>query len=104
MSQSNFAYIYRDINIIVPGAFTPNGPNPVFLPRIQSANSNKFNMKIYNRWGKLVFETDNEFLGWDGKDRNSGEICLPGGYVYIIDALDSTGKNLKKVGSVVLLD
>lgn len=104
MSQSNFAYIYRDITILVPGAFTPNSANPVFLPRIQSANSNKFNMKIYNRWGKLVFETDNEFLGWDGKDRDSGEICLPGGYVYIIEALDSTGKNLKKVGSVVLLD
>lgn len=104
MSQSNFAYIYRDINIVVPGAFTPNGPNPVFLPRVQSANSNKFNMKIYNKWGKLVFETNNEFLGWNGKDKDSGNTCLPGAYVYIIEALDSTGKNLKKVGSVVLLD
>lgn len=104
MSQSNVAYIYRDIKILVPGIFTPNGANPIFLPRVQSSNNTKFNMKIYNKWGKLVYETDNEFIGWDGRDRDSGDICLPGGYVYLIDVTDSTGKNYKKNGSIVLAD
>jgi gliding motility-associated-like protein len=61
-------------------------------------------MKIYNRWGKLVFETDDEFQGWDGRDKDNGLICPPGSYIYLINTLDSTNKNLKKVGSVALLD
>lgn len=104
MSQSNFAYIYREIKILVPDLFTPNSANPVFLPRVQSSSNTKFKMQLYNKWGKMVFETENEFLGWDGRDKDSNEICLPGGYVYVIEVTDSTGKNYKKKGTVALLD
>ncbi len=103
-SQSNFAYVYREVKIIVPDAFTPNGLNPIFLPQIQTTANTTFNMKIYNRWGKLVFETNNEFEGWNGKDKDSGDVCLPGSYVYLIKANDSTGKTMEKVGNVALLD
>jgi gliding motility-associated-like protein len=103
-SQSNFAYIYREIQILAPTAFTPNGINNIFLPKIQSAYNNQFNMKIFNRWGKLVFETNDEFLGWDGRDRDSGDICAPGSYVYLIKANNSSGKTLEKVGNIALID
>ncbi len=103
-SFSNFAYVYKEVKIIIPGAFTPNAANPVFRPQVLTQTTAKFNMKIYNRWGKIVFETDDEFKGWDGKDKDNGLVCPPGAYVYIIDVLDANGAKLNKVGSVALID
>ena len=104
LSKSNRAYVYTETKLIVPDAFTPNGLNPIFRPQLLTSSNSKFNMKIYNRWGKLVFETDDEFQGWDGKDKDNGLVCPPGAYIYLINTLDSTNKNLKKVGAVALLD
>jgi gliding motility-associated-like protein len=103
-TQSNIAYIYKELKIVVPEAFTPNGLVPVFLPRVLSANPNKFNMQIYNRWGKLVFETDDEFLGWDGKDQDSHRVVPVGSYVYLIEIKDSTGAVTKKKGTISVID
>jgi gliding motility-associated-like protein len=104
LSKSNRAYIYTETKLVVPDVFTPNGLNPIFRPQLLTSSASKYNMKIYNRWGKLVFETDDEFQGWDGRDKDNGLICPPGSYIYLINTLDSTNKNLKKVGSVALLD
>jgi hypothetical protein len=55
VSLSNRAYVYKEIKIIAPEVFTPNGLTPVFRPRVLTTNNNKFSLKVYNRWGKLVF-------------------------------------------------
>lgn len=104
LSKSNVAFVYTETRIVIPDAFTPNGLNPVFRPQLLTSSTNQFNMKIYNRWGKLVFETNDEFEGWDGKDKDNHLICPPGAYIYLINTTDSTNKNLKKVGAVSLLD
>ncbi len=104
LSQSNFAYIYKDLKIVAPNAFTPNGLTTTFRPRVLTATANKFNMKIYNRWGKLLYDTNDEFAGWNGVDRDSGQIAPTGAYVYVIEITDSTGKTLRKVGTIALLD
>jgi gliding motility-associated-like protein len=103
-SFSNFAYVYKEVKLIIPGAFTPNGLNPIFRPQVLTQTTAKFNMKIFNRWGKLVFETDDEFLGWDGKDKDNKLVCPPGAYIYIIDVVDANGATLNKVGAIALLD
>jgi gliding motility-associated-like protein len=103
-SFSNFAYVYKEVKLIVPDVFTPNGLNPIFRPQVLTQTTAKFNMKIYNRWGKLVFVTDDEFLGWDGRDKDNNSICLPGAYIYIIDVVDANGATLNKVGTLGLLD
>lgn len=104
LSKSNIAYVYKETIIVVPDAFTPNGLNPIFRPQLLTSVANIYNLKIYNRWGKLVFETNDEFKGWDGKDKDNGLVCPPGSYIYLINTLDSTNKNIKKVGTVALLD
>ena len=103
-SFSNFAYVYKEVRLIIPGAFSPNAANPIFRPQVLTQTTTKFDMKIYNRWGKLVFETIDEFQGWDGKDKDNGLVCPPGAYIYIIDVIDANGATLNKVGSVALLD
>jgi gliding motility-associated-like protein len=103
-AKSNYAYIYKDLKILVPNIFTPNGRNPIFLPRILATQVNSFNMKIFNRWGKMVFETNDEFQGWDGRDKDNSTTCQPGAYVYMLEVKDSRGKMYQKVGSIAILD
>jgi gliding motility-associated-like protein len=104
VSLSNRAYVYKEIKIIAPEVFTPNGLTPVFRPRVLTTNSNKFSLRVFNRWGKLVFETTDEVLGWDGKDKDSHDVCTAGSYVYIIESTDAFGAVIRKSGAVALID
>lgn len=58
--------------IYVPNAFTPNGDglNDEFKPVLE--NIAHFKMWIYDRWGKLVFETSDPDNGWKAKNYNAG--------------------------------
>lgn len=57
--------------LFVPNAFTPNqdGQNDVFKPAVH-ASVVAYQLNIYNRWGELVFTTNNPMNGWDGKSRS----------------------------------
>ena len=70
-------------DIYIPNAFSPNddGRNDQFLP-YPNCVIGEYNMKIFNRWGKLVFESDDIDKGWDGKA--NGELLLSDVFVYII--------------------
>lgn len=62
-------------SVILPNAFTPNedGLNDIFAPSINRCEFEYFEMRLFDRWGQVVFETkDLEFL-WDGlyKDKPS---------------------------------
>jgi len=61
--------VKEDIIYYVPNTFTPDGDehNQGFLPVFTSGfDPFNFNMKIFNRWGEIVFETNNHLVGWDG--------------------------------------
>ena len=83
---------------VLPSVFTPNGDglNDFFHPcdqntdlELQKKNCPPYKnvkdvvMKIFNRWGKLVFETTNKDINWDGKDKYSGNDCTDGVYYYV---------------------
>jgi hypothetical protein len=42
-------------------------------------------MRIFNRWGYLVFQTDDPDINWDGKHMNTNTLVSPGVYYYICD-------------------
>lgn len=69
----------------VPQAFTPNGDgiNDEFKVDYQSLR--EFNCKIYNRWGKLVYEWSDPAKGWDGTI--NGLPAQVGAYYYVIRAM-----------------
>lgn len=66
--------------LYIPNAFTPDNKNPIFKPK--GVRIESFNMKIFNRWGQLLFETHDIDKGWDGTFR--GEACAVDQYIYVI--------------------
>jgi len=81
----------------LPNIFTPdgNGYNDFFKP-FPYKFVQKINLKIYNRWGKLVFTTENPDINWDGKDKYSGKECDDGVYFYICDVYEIRLNGIKK--------
>lgn len=97
--------VHKKCYIDIPNVFTPDGDgmNDYFLPReMLSRGLSKFNMTIFNRWGVVVFKTDNiNGRGWDGKF--NGEYEPNGVYVYLIEASFVNGTSEKYQGNVTLL-
>lgn len=98
--------------IEIPNAFTPDvtGPsggrataggfNDVFLPVVKGATA--FHMYIYDRWGTLVFQSNDKDIGWDGYDRN--QRLMPAGvYIYKIELVQSNGETITRAGDVSLI-
>ena len=77
----------------LPNAFTPNGDgdNEVFVGVSYSRLISDFEMRIFNRWGEIVFETRDIDEGWDGRNRRNGGDAPPGVYLYVVDYTDHTG-------------
>ena len=79
-------YQVCDCNIGVPNAFTPDGNSTNDLFRILPQDGciiNAFSMKIFNRWGELVFQTQDHTNGWDGT--LDGNLQPQDAYIYVID-------------------
>lgn len=75
---------------IIPNVFSPNADGINDVLRFTTCNKIT-NTTIYNRWGNLVFNTENQNYWWDGKT-TSGEPCMDGTYFYIIQTKEKTYK------------
>ena len=86
----------------VPNAFTPgNGTNTIFKLLEEGQGTLNY-FRIYDRWGVLVFESNNVANGWDGTYK--GQQQPQGVYVYDIQAVSAkTGKIVSLTGNVTLL-
>ncbi len=64
----------------LPNAFSPNddGLNDLFLPNLEQLKFQQYQLRIFDRWGNLVFSSQNPAAGWDGRFR--GKVCPPGVY------------------------
>ncbi len=84
----------------LPNVFTPNGDgdNDYWKPTRHSFVE-KVDMKVYSRWGILVFQTDDPDINWDGKQNNSNNIVSPGVYYYIADVYENrlTGLEVRNI-------
>jgi gliding motility-associated-like protein len=70
--------------IVVPNFFTPNGDMINDVLEIQSTNTDRLLQRIYNRWGQLVFETEQPDLFWDGNV--NGKPAAAGVYFLEVEA------------------
>lgn len=62
---------FENFSLFIPNSFTPNGDNLNDTFLAQGYDIENFNMKIFNRWGELIFESDKIENGWDGNYNNN---------------------------------
>lgn len=94
------------IIVFVPNAFTPDGDgiNETFQPVIGGTDISDYSFRIFNRWGELIFETDNLNQAWVGNVDGGEYYAQDGVYVYeIIVESDTLKLREKYTGHVTLL-
>ncbi len=81
-----FDSIYIDdicpVSLYVPNAFSPNGDNINDFFKAEIRHYTSFHLEIYDRWGELIYSTDDPEAGWNGRFQD--QPMLPGVYVYAI--------------------
>ncbi|MFY9310332.1 MAG: gliding motility-associated C-terminal domain-containing protein, partial [Bacteroidia bacterium] len=94
--------IEPDFMFYVPNAFTPNddGVNDTFIGKGMFIN--EFEMMIFDRWGNMVYKTDNMDKPWDGRVNNGSEPAQKDVYIYSISVTNFKMEKFKYKGTVTL--
>jgi gliding motility-associated-like protein len=97
--------IKDDFVFYAPNAFTPDGDgiNDVFLPLGVGWDIPTFEMYIFDRWGNLIFFTDDYRKGWDGTANKGAEIAQIDVYVWKVNLRDNTGLRHNFIGHVTIV-
>lgn len=96
--------ISPELLVWIPNAFTPNGNGnddrfmPVFSDFTYVKN---FNMMIFDRWGQLIYQTNDPLAGWDGRIGNG--LVQVDTYVYKIHVEDLNGVASDYIGGFNLI-
>ncbi len=93
------------VQIYIPNAFSPNadGTNDIFKVEGFTAGVQDFSMTIWNRWGTLVFETNDPTVGWDGQTNRQNKKENEGNYLYVIEFKDARGNAVQYKGNILLI-
>ena len=96
-SRSNLADVFMEGGIFIPSAFAPNGINQKWLPITNFIDKSDYLIRVFDRWGHQVFQTNNDSEAWDGSN-------LPGDvYVYVISYKNARGEYKEAKGTVLLM-
>ncbi len=83
-SISNIVVSAKKLNIQVPNAFSPDGDGVNDVFSAVSDGIEEFSMDVYNRWGEIVYHSDDVSDPWTGK--HNGTNCQQDAYAYVINA------------------
>jgi gliding motility-associated-like protein len=95
--------ILEEFIVYVPNAFTPDGDlrNNYFKPIISGIKPMSYEFMVFNRWGELIYESNFQDEGWDGKYQNL--MSQQDVYVWKLRVQDQTGKEHSFIGHVTLI-
>jgi len=97
-----FVKVYNGPTYYVPNAFSPNGDglNDIFRAVPSGIRQTEW-FRVFNRYGELIFQTNEWLKGWDGSFR--GKKQPVGVYVWVIKGIDMNGKKVEMKGTVMLV-
>ncbi|GAB5418196.1 MAG: hypothetical protein Crog4KO_28270 [Crocinitomicaceae bacterium] len=83
--------VFPEILIYAPNTFTPDGDefNQGWQVFMEGIDLQDFNLTIYNRWGELVWESNDISVAWDGTYGQNGRPVQDGTYTWFIRASDA---------------
>ena len=94
--------VFKGSAVYVPTGFTPNGDGRNdFLRGLYIGIKKVHYLRIYNRWGQLVFSTNSLTEGWDGTIKGNKQ--QTGTYVWMLKAEDLAGKIYEMKGTSTLI-
>ena len=103
--DSTIRYVHIDPQfvIFIPNAFTPNddGKNDLFFAKGEYIH--QFEMRIFDRWGNMIYYADSIHKPWNGKINNSGDLVQQDVYVYQIKIKDNKNRDHQYLGGVTLI-
>jgi gliding motility-associated-like protein len=69
-------YLPRPAGLFIPNSFTPNGDELNEIYYLVGAADEEFELMIFDRWGQMIFYTNDASQGWDGKDGSGTKVPL----------------------------
>ncbi len=95
---SNLVCVENCLEYELPNAFTPNGDqfNDVYVPR-KSRFVTQVRFKVFNRWGEVIFETEDPAINWTGTNK-SGQELPEGVYFYACEVFEETSEGVELLG------
>ena len=103
LSFSNQVCAVIEPLVYIPNAFTPGGLNPIFIPVVSFQDVSKYEFSIVDRWGQVVFQTNDPSVGWDGQHQQSGKLVAPNLYVYVLKVVDGNNQEYIFRGNVSVI-
>jgi gliding motility-associated-like protein len=103
-SYSNIVEIVKEAITYIPNMFSPNSQiaeNKIFKPVNSYVDMEEYVFSIYDRWGSLIFSTNDIKAGWDGTV--NGKPAAAGVYAYILIYRLDKKTMYKKQGHVTLI-
>jgi gliding motility-associated-like protein len=94
--EEDFIYTAR-----VPNAFTPNGDGINDYLIIDGGPFAELELKIYNSWGNLLYESNDVNAAWDGTFK--GRVQPNGDYIYTVKGVNVRGERFNRSGSITLM-
>lgn len=93
------------ITFHMPNAFTPNGDatNDILIGNGFYDGMREFKYSVWNRWGEKIFESDDPYVGWNGRKNNNGRDSPAGVYVYDVTYVDPRGMPQSLRGHATLI-
>lgn len=89
------------LDLVIPNAFTPNGDGLNDFFGISSPFIDQYAMVVYDRWGEIVFQTNDKNVGWDGTFK--GKDLEMGTYIYVLQATTVENKPIDQTGTITLI-
>ena len=101
---SKTLYNKLDQTLYIPSSFTPNedGLNDVFRIVGEGIGLEYYELRVFDRWGNVVFYSKNPEFGWDGKSSANGEIVPSGAYAFTLRYSDRNGEIRLHRGQVIV--
>ncbi|HNW99220.1 MAG TPA: gliding motility-associated C-terminal domain-containing protein [Bacteroidales bacterium] len=109
----NTVRVTETYTIYTPNCFTPNddGLNDTWSAEGTNVDPNNFELTIFDRWGKVMFNTTNwdvianQSEGWNGTFNNAGNYLdvVMGVYIYLIQLKEIDGPKHEYIGKISLI-
>lgn len=95
--------ILPKMTVFIPNAFIPDRVGSLMNERfyITADDYQTLDIKVFSRWGELLYQSDDISEGWDGKYK--GEAVPQGVYFYVVNVVDLVGEPYAYKGTITLL-